>query len=254
MRTTRLLADRRLPWQPTYYCDFRTQAARNFTSDHSDYTDSKGVVWTQENYSAATTLSISSNGWRIRPSGSTTISGSTRTSPLVRCPAAALGVTSEHMIIHSCMELTVETGGTNTGGVVMWEAASGNNNTRNYIGDSGGTSRISSQVTIGGTQTVVGNYDPVGGLAAVIRLEQVTGLGGDHDWYGNGAVVTGLPVLADTLAGRVAMTPLTNYPFGWDRGGNFAPDATGRFLLSAVGQATVTLRWLYVEVLDLGRG
>jgi hypothetical protein len=129
-------------WRRAYRVDFRTQAARDFLADQTDYTDSAGAVWSVENHGAAgATFGIGAAGLTIVGTAGTNVTGSTRTAPLLRTPVSGLGFASERYILHTAMDLVVTTPASNTGALVLFEAASGNNNSRNYIGDS--MSRVS---------------------------------------------------------------------------------------------------------------
>lgn len=240
-------------WRRAYHVDFRTEAARDFLADQSDYTDSAGAVWSVENHAAAgATFGIGASGLTIVGTAGTNVTGSTRTAPLLRTPVSGLGFASERYIIHTAMDIVVTTPTTNTGALVLFEAASGNNNSRNYIGDTSGTARASAMATIGGTSTTVNSYDPPGGHPAVIRLESFTGLGGDWDFYGDGGALGAVDPRA-TLRDMLAFTKITARPFGWDRGANFDADGTGRLAFSVANQATLVVRWVRVNYIDLGQ-
>lgn len=251
MKTSRLVEATPPAFRLAYHVDFRTEATRNFKSDQSAYVDSSGATWTVENHGAAgATFGIGAAGLTIVGTAGTNVATTTRTAPILRTPMSGLGIDEDHQIIHAAFELSV-TCPTSTAGLLLWEASSGNNNSRNYIGDSGGTARISCMATISGASTTVGSYDPPGGHPVVIRLESFTGLGGDWDWYGDGAVVTGAPVSRRTLQGLNAMHAVVARPFGWDRGAAWDPTSTGRLAFATANEATLVVRQVWINVLDL---
>lgn len=249
------LTSTRRSFRPCYYLDFRTEATRDFKSDNSDYTDSRGAVWIAENTGAAgATFGIGASGLTIVGTGSTNVTGSTRTAPILRVEASDLGIQGNFELLHVVMDVSVTTPSSNTGGIVIWEAASGNNNSRNYIGDSSGTKKMTTQVTIGGTQTAVGEYAP-GTHHSTIRLESLVGMGGDMDWYGDFGTDAGGPDLASLLAGRLtSMHSLSTGPIGWDQGGVFAPGSTGRLLFSTANTGTIVVRRIWVSRMDFSVG
>lgn len=240
-------------WRRAYHVDFRTEAARDFLSDQSDYTDSQGAVWSVENHAAAgATFGIGAAGLTIVGTAGTNVTGSTRSAPLIRTPVSGIGFASERYVMHMAMDIELTLPTTNVGGIVLIEAASGNHNSRNYIGDTSGTDRASAMVTIGGTATTIGSYDPPLGHPAVIRIESFFGLGGDWDFYGDAGVLGAVDPRA-TLCDLLALTKIVARPFGWDRGANFDADSTGRLAFSVANQATLVVRWLQISYVDLGR-
>lgn len=242
----------RPPWPLTYHIDFREEAAHDF-SVTSTFVDSKGVTWTAENVAnrgSGTFGVVAETGLRLPGSASRNYSGSTRDCALVRADVHAMGWTSRFQLAHWAMELEL-TLGTTTAGLVILEASAGNYS-RNYLGDVGGTERVSVHVGVGGTNTANATVlDPSGGHPAVGRLESFSGLGGDCDFWGDGAVVVGRPDAYKTLNGLHAMTQVTP-PFGWDRDAGFlyAPGG-GRLLFGTANAAVMVVRQIWLSVCDL---